>query len=248
MTAMAMARFPARPGADRNAFLVFVCLVWVGVLSGFGTDSVSHVMAHGLDYPLIVHLHAVTFVSWLTLFTVQVMLIRGGRPDIHRKLGVAGAALAGAMLLIGPSTALVVEAAAYATRGRTPEFLAVQLGDILAFAGLVGAGLLLRTDAAAHKRLMLLGLFYISDAGFARFLNGPLAAPFGEGQLGEFAQLYLCSNLLMLALGLYDWITRRRLHPAYVAGLVWILLIELGAGVLLHSDAWKALALHMIGH
>src|ERR1700754_3722407 len=93
MTAMAMGRFPARRGADRNAFLVFVGLVWIGVLSGFGTDSVSHVLAHGLDYPLIVHLHAVTFVSWLMLFTAQVALIRHGRADIHRKLGVAGAAL-----------------------------------------------------------------------------------------------------------------------------------------------------------
>jgi hypothetical protein len=248
MTAMAIARFPARRDADRNAFLVFVGLVWIGILSGFGTDSYRHVLAHGLDYPLIVHVHAVTFVSYLLLFTVQVMLIRSGRADIHRKLGVAGAALAGAMLLIGPSTALVVDAAGYAARGETPEFLAVQLGDILAFAGLTGAGLLLRNNAAAHKRLMLLGLFYISDAGFARFLNPVLTAPLGEGRFSEFAHLFLCPDLLMLGLGLYDWITRRRLHPAYMVGLVWILAIELSAASLLHSEAWKALTLHMIGH
>lgn len=61
---------------------------------------------------------------------------------------------------------MVVDAARFATTGRTPEFLAVQFSDILAFAGLTTAGLLLRGNSAAHKRLMLLGLIYISDAGF----------------------------------------------------------------------------------
>ena len=54
-----------RAGADRNAFLFFTALVWAGVLSGFGTDSFDHISRHGLDYPLIVHCHAVVFVGYL---------------------------------------------------------------------------------------------------------------------------------------------------------------------------------------
>jgi hypothetical protein len=54
---------------------LFTAPVWVGVLSGFGTDSFKHLREYGLDYPLIVHLHAVAFVGWLVLFTVQVALI-----------------------------------------------------------------------------------------------------------------------------------------------------------------------------
>ena len=143
-------------------------MVWVAVLSGFGTDTFNHVSKFGLDYPLIVHFHAVAFVGWLALFTVQVALIRQGRPDIHRRLGLAGVVLAALMVVLGPATALVVDAHRFAATGQTPEFLAVQLTDILAFSGLTGAGLLLRARSAAHKRLMLLGLIYISDAGFAR--------------------------------------------------------------------------------
>jgi hypothetical protein len=60
---------------------------------------------------------------------------------------------------------------------------------------------------------MLLGLIYISDAGFARLLNGALAAPLG---LGNWAELYLGSDLLMLGLGVYDLATRKRLHPVVV--------------------------------
>ena len=181
MTTTTMGRFPVRPDADRNAFLILVAGVWIAVLSGFGTDSFDHVSKHGLDYPLIVHFHAVAFVGWLVLFTTQVGLIRAGRRDIHRRLGVAGAVLAAVMVVLGPATALTVDALAFSAKGDTPEFLAVQLTDIIAFATLTGAGLMLRNTPAAHKRLMLLGLIYISDAGFARFLNGAVAAQLGHG-------------------------------------------------------------------
>jgi len=248
MTAMAIEGFPARPGADRNAFLGFTALVWLGVLSGFGTDSVGHVSKFGLDYPPIVHVHAMAFVGWLVLFTVQVALIRVGRADLHRQLGIAGAMLAAVMVVLGPATALTVDAARFVAKGETPEFLAVQLTDILAFTGLVGAGLLLRGASSAHKRLMMLGLIYISDAGFARLVNPMAAAPLGNGLFGEVTGLYFGSDLVMLGLGAYDLVTRRRLHPAYIAGVAWTLALQLTAVFLLHSPAWKALALRMIGH
>ena len=247
MATLAGGQFAVRRRNDRNAFLIFIAAVWIGALSGFGTDSVQHVAAKGLDYPLIVHVHAVSFVSYLLLFTVQAVLIRNGRPDLHRRLGVAGAVLAGWMLIVGPATAVTVDAAHYASAGETPEFLGVQLTDMLAFAVLTGAGLLRRGDAMAHKRLMLLGLFYISDAGFARFLNGFVAAPVGQGRLGEFIALYLGSDLLILALGAYDFAVRRRLHPAYVAALGFVIANELLGQSLLHSAAWKAISLKLIG-
>jgi hypothetical protein len=33
---------PARQRRDRNVFLVFTILIWVAVLSGFGTDVFEH--------------------------------------------------------------------------------------------------------------------------------------------------------------------------------------------------------------
>lgn len=246
MTAIA-GGFPARPGADRNIFLALIALVWVGVLSGFGVDSVRHVSAHGLDYPWIVHVHALVFVSWLLLFTAQVGFIRGGRPDLHRRLGAAGVALAAIMVVLGPATALIVDGTAYARTGETPEFLAVQLTDILGFAVLTGAGLAFRNQAAAHKRLMILGLLSISDAGFARFLSGFAAAPLGEGALAEVAGLYAGGTLLLVILGVYDLVSRGRLHPAYVAGGAFLLLLHAAAYTLLHSPAWLAVSLRAIG-
>jgi hypothetical protein len=119
---------------------------------------------------------------------------------------------------------------------------------MLAFAVLTGSGLLLRQHALAHKRLMLIGLFYISDAGFARFLNAMVAAPLGASFLGEMASLYLGSDLLLLGFGVYDFATRRKLHPAYLAGAALTVTLQLTALTLLHSPGWKAISLHLIGH
>ena len=248
ITTIALGNFPARPSADRNAFLFFTALIWVGVLSGFGTDTFKHLSKYGLDYPLIVHFHAVAFVGWLVLFTVQVALIRTARADIHRKLGLLGAVLAVMMIVLGPATAMVVDAARFTAKGQTPEFLIVQFTDILAFAGLTAAGLLMRGISSAHKRLMLLGLIYISDAGFARFLNPAVAALLGHGAWDEVAHLYLGSDFLMLGLGVYDLATRGRLHPAYIAGVVWTIALQITALILVVNPTWKALSLHLIGH
>lgn len=213
------------------------------MLSGFGTDTFVHLNKYGLDYPLIVHFHAVAFVGYLALFTVQVVLIRSARIDIHRRLGIAGAVLAAAMIVLGPATAIVVDAGRFTATGRTPEFLAVQLTDIMAFSGLTVAGLLLRARPAAHKRLMLLGLVYISDAGFARLLNGAVTPP----ALGEWGELYLGSDLLLLAFGVYDFAARARLHPAYIIGAVWMLGSQITALILLGNPTWKSVSLHLIG-
>ena len=81
--------------------------------------------------------------------------------------------------------------------------------------------------------------------GFARLLNRAVAAPLA---LGDWGRLYLGSDLLMLALGVYDLATRARLHPAYLAGVVWMIALQITALVLLGNPTWKALSLHLIGH
>src|SRR6202012_6103207 len=106
---------------------------------------------------------------WLVLLTVQLLLIRGNRHDIHRKLGIWGAALAAIMIVLGPATAIYMQRYHFGTPEGDPSFLAVQLTDILGFAGLVSFAIARRRESAAHKRLILLATLYISDAGFARF-------------------------------------------------------------------------------
>lgn len=239
--------FAPRHPADRTFLLVMTILMWGGIVTGFGSDIVHHVQTHEAAYPLIVHVHAVAFVGWMGFFTVQMAAVRLGRSDLHRRLGLFGLGLAVVMAFLGPATAIVVDAAQYLKDRQPPAFLAVQFTDIVAFVVLLGAGFVWRASSAAHKRLMLLATLYITDAGFARALGGPVHAALGESFVADLMGLYLGNDLLILGFGAYDLATRRRLHPAYVAGVGFTLAIQLTAEGLLHSPAWAAFSMHLIG-
>jgi hypothetical protein len=233
---------------DRNFFLLYVALIWLGIGMGFGGDIVDHIQKHGAAYPLIVHFHAVVFVSWLVVLTAQVLLIRRGRHDLHKQLGIAAMALAAAMIVLGPATAIAVQRASFGTPDSDPAFFAIQFFDIVGFAGLVIAAFLQRGNSPAHKRLILLATLMISDAGFARWLGGPLHGIFGNSFWPYMPGFYLANDLLIVGLGVYDLITRRRLHSAYIAGVVWIFAIQLLIGYLYTAPWWKVFVIHLIGH
>jgi uncharacterized membrane protein YozB (DUF420 family) len=233
---------------DRDFFITWVVLIWVGIVMGFGTDMIRHFQTHERAYPLIVHFHAAAFVGWMVVLTTQVLLIRTRRHDLHRRLGFAAMGLAAAMIVLGPLAAIITQRLDFGTPHSDPSFVAIQFGGITAFATLAGAAFLLRGNSSAHKRLILLATLSISSAGFARWLGGPLHALLGHGFWPSYAGPFLATDLLIIGLGAYDFITRRRLHPAYVIGATWIIALELTENFLYLSPAWKPIALKLIGH
>jgi len=233
---------------DRNFFALYVALLWCGILGGFVPEIVQHVAQRKPPFPLIVHVHAVVFLGWLVLLTVQVVLIRRRRADLHRRLGIAAMALATLMVVVGPATAFYMQRYHWGTPESDPPFLAIQLTDIVAFAGLAAAAFALRADSPAHKRLILLATLYISDAGFARLFGDGVHGVLGDGFWPLFAELYIANDLLILGIGAYDLATRRRLHPAYVAGVAWVFALQMTAIFLDRSPLWKPVALRLIGH
>jgi uncharacterized membrane protein len=256
MAMEAAARIAPRPRApfapyhrgDRNFFALYVALLWLGILGGFLPEIVQHVAQQKPPFPLVVHVHAVVFLSWLVLLTTQVVLIRRRRADLHRKLGIAAMALAALMVIVGPATAFYMQRYHWGTPESDPPFLAIQLTDIIAFAGLATAAFALRADSPAHKRLILLATLYISDAGFARLFGGGVHGVLGDGVWPFLAEAYLANDVLILGMGAYDLATRKRLHPAYIAGVAWVFALQLTASFLYHSPLWKPVALRLIGH
>jgi len=233
---------------DRNAFLGLVILAWVGILSGFGPEIQQHVAKQGLTYPLIVHIHAFLFVGWMILFTTQVLLIRFHRFPAHRKLGFVMAGWAVAMTIVGPTTAWYMDRLEFGTPDGDPAFQAIQYGDLFIFAPLTTAAILCRRWPSGHRRLMLLGTLHLSTAGFARALAGPLIHLLGFHFPATTVALYVGPDMLILGLGVYDLVTRKRLHPAYVAGVIWVLAVQILASWLWTSPDWKPIATHLLGH
>ncbi|HEY8254768.1 MAG TPA: hypothetical protein VIG39_09030 [Rhizomicrobium sp.] len=242
------APFAPRHAADRNAFLALLALAWAGIIGGFGLDVNDHIRHANYAYPAITHVHALLFTGWLVLFTVQVLLIRRHRPDLHRRLGMAMAWLIPLMVVVALATAWTAQRQAATLPGaHDPQFLSINLTDMLGFATLAGAAILLRRDPPAHKRLMLLSLFYLSTAGFARLWLLTIGPAGTDTFWGFFIAFNLGGDVPVVLLGAYDLATRGRLHPAYVAGAGWILVNEFTAAWLYFNPAWKAISLRLLG-
>jgi hypothetical protein len=250
------ARLPARPAKpfapqlpwDRNFFLLLVLLIWLGTLVGFGWDLIHHIRGNGRPYALIVHVHAIVFVGWLALLTAQVLLVRVRRVDLHRRLGMVGLLLAAIMPVLGLAAAWVSERGKHGTAESDPSFLAIQITMMVCFPVLVAAAYRMRSQPPAHKRLMLLSTIYLSIAGFGRWWFLAFGDVFGPGFASLFVTLNAGGDALILALGAYDFLTRGRLHPAYVAGSLWILASELFANWLYFNPTWGKAAAWLVGY
>jgi hypothetical protein len=238
--------FPLRHPWDHNFFLIYVALIWVGILAGFGTHVAERYRTGATTYPAIIYIHATAFVGWLVLLTTQALLIRNRKVRLHRKIGVVGACLAAAMIVLGVSAALTIEKLRLGTPDDAAAFLATQFMDIAAFGVLAAAAINARNQPAAHKRLILLATLAIVDAGFGRFLARPLTLTLGHGVWQFWVAEYGSSWVLILGMGAYDWMTRRRLHPAWVFGSLWILAEQVTATWLLFNPTWKVLATSIV--
>jgi hypothetical protein len=182
----------------------------------------------------LTHLHGVVFTAWTLLFVLQTALVAGRRVALHRRLGVAGAALAAVMVAIGVSTAI----AAARRGGSVPgvdalSFLIVPLTDMALFAGFVFAAVWRRRDREAHKRLMLLAYTSIIVAAAAR-LPGVLS--YGPPAFFALAFMFPVAGMV------YDMVTRRTVHRVYIwGGLLLALSVPLRLAIS-GTGAWQAFA------
>ena len=236
-------QFPLRHRHDRTAILILVGLIGVAVTLGFGSDIYQRYRTHAATYPAIIYIHGTVFIGWVLLLTFQALLIRNRKVRLHRTIGVFGAAYAAAMVVLGLSAALTIEKLQLGTADADPAFLAIQFMDMAGFGALAAAAISARNQPSAHKRLILLATLAIADAALARFLAAPIGRMIGSSGPWQFwTEAYASSWPLILAIGAYDWVTRGRLHPAWVFGSVWIFIEELTATWLYGDPAWKVVA------
>lgn len=214
-----------RPAAtrDRPFYLAMAIALALTVLFGFGPTyyftifkgGPTHTFGGGPFTPIF-HIHAALFTGWVVLFIVQTSLVATRRLAMHRRLGIAGVALAAAMVVVGVCAAIAGARRGGAPPGSDPlSFMAIPFFDMVVFSTLVTAAFLKRKDRDWHKRLMLLAYISLSTAAIAR-LPGVLAL--GPPVFFGLSFLFVVTGIV------YDLISRRRVHPAYLWGGGWILL------------------------
>jgi len=229
-----------RPDQDKRRERLFyrgmVVAIVITVFAGF--SRTFYLRPYFQTQPLIplLVLHGVVFSSWIVLLITQTTLVATKRTRTHMRLGIAGGVLASLMIVIGTVTALVRAKGPSPVPGVNPlSFLTIPLGDMLVFAILVGAAFYFRRRADVHKRLMLLATIGILPAAVARL---PLAFIQQGGPLVFFG----LSDLFIVPLVIYDFVTRGRPHRATVLGGSLIVLSHPLRLLVGNSHAWLVFA------
>jgi hypothetical protein len=234
---------PARASGayDRVFYGTMAVVLGLTVFAGFARTYYLRLLGEGPKatfsggpFSGLVHLHGALFTAWVLLFIVQTALVSSRRVAVHRRLGVAGGVLAAAMVAAGTALAIASAARGAAPPGGDPlAFLMIPLFDMILFGGFVAAALALRRDKETHKRLMLLAYISILVAAVAR-VPGVL----GLGPPGWFGLAFL----FVVAGAVYDFVSRRRVHKAYLwGGAVFLVSVPLRVGIST-TGAWRSLA------
>lgn len=232
----AMMRAMRARGWDR-AFHVFMALaIAATVFAGFAPSFYLRGAA-ARPLPALVVAHGVLFSAWILILLLQVGLVTARRVDLHRRVGLAGVAVATLMVVVGSLVALVAARRDFPRAGHFAlEFLIVPLGDMVAFGTLAGVAFQLRRRAEAHKRLILLATIALLPAAVARL---PIDYVIRGGEVAPFVLV----DLFVAACVLWDLVTRRgRVHPALAAGGAFLVASQALRLWLGGTAAWQALA------
>jgi len=186
----------------------------------------------------LVHVHAAVFTGWLVLLLVQSALVAAHRVDLHKRLGMGGAALAALMVPLGVFTAVEAARVGRAAPGLEPvELMVFPIGSILMFGAFVAAAVWNRRRPELHRRLLLLATVSITTPAIARLpFVGLRPVP-----------ALLLSTLFVVAGALHDYRTRGRVHPLYVWGGLVILASGPARFALSQTNAWHSVAAFLVG-
>lgn len=222
---------------DRVASAVWLGLLWVGMIAGFGVDFPRYLRENPAA-PRVTHWHAVVFTGWMVLLTAQVLLVLKDRVKVHRTLGWVLVGWAGLMAVLGPWAVLSSLAVNLHTPMGDTAFLSVNLVDIGGFLILMAWGIALRKNPAAHKRLMILSTVSLADPGFSRFSSWIWVTV--PGSVVVWFLWVFCGNLLLVVLMLgWDWWRGRMMKQAVIGGLG-LLAAEYAASLLYFWAPWRA--------
>ena len=221
------------PRDARMAFTMALAMATV-IVAGFSLNLAMGRSSFAV--PLVYHIHAAVFFSWVALFLIQTRLAARGTIAQHRRTGRIAALLVPLMLVMGVAIMLT---SLRRTGGpfffAQNEFLWGNLFGLMCFAGLIGAAYRKRRDTAWHSRLMLLAMTTLTGPGFGRLLPMPLLIPWA----------WWISFLIGLIFPVIGMIADKRrdgaVHPAWLWGSGAIIAVHLVSQAIAYTPPGIAL-------
>lgn len=207
-------------------FLAFARTYWVPLANG------------SLRQHAAIHVHATLFFVWTALFLTQAALAAGGRLALHRRVGLFGIALAGAMVLSGLLASVVTMHAAIGTP-REPIVRAntgLSIGAMLMFTTFMALAVAHLTTPERHKRFIVLAMFSMLQAAIARiFLPFPAIGYPLRTLLGALAV-----DAILLTIIALDARRHGRVSRVYVGGFAFLVVVQIARRAVLDTPFWLA--------
>jgi hypothetical protein len=240
------------PVTDRRFFTGMAIVMAAVTFTGFAptyylagmNDRITPVLTPS------VQIHGLLCTAWILLLILQTRLVAAGRRDIHKRLGIAGALIAAAILITGIMLALNSErrvhtAATADTLADPYVFLIFPFFAVGLFAVFATLGILNRRRPDVHKRLMLLATANLTIPALARIVTqlSSLEVVAVPGVIGAAVLV----NLYLIPMIVHDYRSRGRLHSVTLYGGACILISEPLRFAIGFSAPWQAFARAVMG-
>jgi hypothetical protein len=224
-------------GSTRRLFYVGIgILLALIIFLGFARTYLAPLVDGSLRQHPAIHVHALLYFAWTGLFLSQAVLAARGHIALHRQLGLFGIALAGAMVLSGLLAAVVTIHAALGTP-REPIVranTALSIGAMLMFSAFMILAVANLASPQRHKRYIVLAMFSILQAAVARiFMLAPAIGHPLRTLLGA-----IVVDLLLLTVIALDARKQGRVHPVYLGGFAFLLMVQYMRRAVLDTQFW----------
>jgi hypothetical protein len=246
---------------DRWIFVAMAGWFIAIVLAGFIPDSLMKIemVRTGArpPFPAILHVHAVLMGSFLLLLLGQTWLMATGRRNLHMQIGIAGFALAGALIiagfllvntnyatLYGATQSADPAVAAGATEGLRiwENIMLLQIRIGILFALFLGIGFRARgQDSGLHKRMMILATAMALPAGIDRIPWLPHTMP-GSPLSVDLYTVAAVSPMLA-----WDVVRNGYLHRAWVIWFAITIPCAVAVNLLWDTPGWHGAVKQMMG-
>ena len=166
--------------------------------------------------PPVVHLHGLTYFSWMVLLIMQASLVNVRNVALHRSLGMFGIALATAVIIMG---ALITILGASRASGGAAHGIYLGITAVAGFALLFTLAIRNTRRPDVHRRLILFAMLPLLPPGIHRLYMVPLGL-----QTFPVVAMYLTLDAMAVAIIVQEWRRHGTIGKYTWIGSGWIVL------------------------
>ena len=219
----------------RPSFYFWIVLVMCFfIFGGFSLAALNRYLTNDpTTMPPVVHLHGITFITWMTLLFVQTSLINVKNVALHRTLGTWGIAHATAVVFTGSLISLLGMHFGDSSAPFFYDLMYLSVCAIVGFAFLFTLAIRNVRKPENHRRLILFATIPLLPPGINRMYQ-----VLGQLDYLPVVATYLTMAAIAAAILVHEWRSTGRIGTTSRIGAGWVFGQELLHAPIAHSQAF----------